>query len=120
MPNRVTSAVLVEDSHKVARDMPQSPRAAETKREQSARCASFPVRCAEAIKKNVVSGQAVFKRLNDISAIHVGDKALRKPGCAYGCKARQTILGPKSGAADANIDHIGDKPYANCRSARTG
>ena len=71
---------------------------------------SWVVKVFDATMKRVVSGSRLLERLGDVRAVDVGDEVRRAGRARRRASApRSTITGPEVGAADADVDDVGDR-----------
>ena len=64
--------------------------------------------------KRVVSGESSFQRLGDMGAVDVGDEVGARAVLAVGLEGFGDHDGAEVGAADADVDEVGD---FSCRSS---
>ncbi len=120
MPNFVTSFSLVERATKCLATCLLSP--AVFRNQSRADVALVSVSCVvkvlEATMNRVVSGLSFLQRLGDVRAVDVGDEVDVQTGLAVGLERLGGHDRPEVGAADADVDDVGDRPCRCSPSTR--
>ena len=111
MPNFATSLALVESATKCFATAASS--GADCRSQSLAVCALVRVSCVvkvlEATMNSVVSGRDDFQGLGDMRAVHIGDEVHVEARLAVGLQRFRHHDRAEVGAADADVDDIGDR-----------